>query len=210
MRQPPSNWLPQPLYLVGVTEQGCYWRDVRRVLFSASRFTMLCRVARDGLWDNWEPVKLTEVLKEVVPTFPDLLADVGRTGLALQYAAEPTGPAPIGPALYLLIDSVEMDSEPTLSAEAISAAREVASNCSHLSSTTTSQNEAFRIVIAELEAHGCKRTGDEWLELEQAARSRSGLVLFDQAQHRSSGTEATPRSQGGDHLLDTEVIAIYW
>jgi len=200
----------RPLYVVGVTEQGSYWRDVRRVLFSGSRFTMLCRVARDGLWDSWEPVKLSDVLKEVLPTFPDLLADIGRTGLAEQYATEPTGPAPIGPSLQLFIDAVEAASEPSLSAEAIAAAREVASNCGDTSSTTTGQNEAFRAVIAELDAHGCKRTGDEWLKLVQEARSCSGLVLFDQPQRRAAANEALSKNQAGDRLLDTEIIAIYW
>jgi hypothetical protein len=42
-----------PLYVVGVTEHLSYWRDVRRVLFGGAKFTVLGRVARDGLHDSW-------------------------------------------------------------------------------------------------------------------------------------------------------------
>jgi hypothetical protein len=200
----------QPLYIVGVTEQGSYWRDVRRVLFSGSRFTMLCRVARDGLSDSWEPVKLAEVLKEVLPTFPDVLADIGRTGLTMHNASEPPGPAPITAALHRLVDSVEMNPGPIASAAALAAARAAADDCGRFSSTTAGQNEAFRKVIAVLEANGCNRSGDEWLKLERDARAHSALALFDHGQRRSAGAEETTEHQTGDRLLDTEVIAIYW
>lgn len=55
------------LCIVGVTEHLSYWRDVRRVLFSGAKFTMLCRIARPGIHREWVPVKLSEVLAEVAP-----------------------------------------------------------------------------------------------------------------------------------------------
>jgi hypothetical protein len=200
-----------PLTVVGVTEQDSYWRDVRRVLFSGSRFTMLCRVARPGLWNSWEPVKLAEVLKEVLPTFPHLIADVGRMGLSLDEAQQ-LQPPPIADALAAFIDAVEALGPPGLTPEAVATARQFAVERGTLfPETVTGQNEAFRLLIGELRAQGCTLSGDQWLELVRAAREKEGLFLFDQP-HGSVAAiaEAGGGSCSDERLLDTEVIAIYW
>ncbi|MHB1533113.1 MAG: DUF6414 family protein [Acidimicrobiales bacterium] len=202
----------RPLSVVGVTEQASYWRDVRTVLFSRSRFTMLCRVAEDGLRSSWEPVKLADVLKEVLPTFPDLIADVGRAGLSLSHATGPVTPAPIVAALEALINSVEASGAPGLTAEGVTAARQIPYGpAMQLPDTLTGQNEAFRLVIAQLREHGCTWTGDEWLQLERNARNTVGLDLFHSPHRSASPLDETDGKDGPDErLLDTEVIAIYW
>ncbi len=200
-----------PLTVVGVTQQASYWRDVRRVLFSGSRFTMLCRVARDGLWDSWEPVKLADVLKEVLPTFPDLIADVGRTGLSLDATRQVPHP-PIADALTVFVDSVEALGPPGLTPEGVATAQHLAAGRAlQLPETLTGQNEAFRLLIEGLRAHGCTLTGDEWLGLVRDAREKAGLVLFDPP-HGSpiASDEADVGHLPNERLLDTEVIAIYW
>jgi hypothetical protein len=200
-----------PLTVVGVTEQDSYWRDVRRVLFSGSRFTMLCRVARPGLWNSWEPVKLADVLKEVLPTFPDLIADVGRTGLSLDTSQQMPHP-PVSDAFALFIEAVEALAPPGLTPEAIATARQLAADRGSLfPETVTGQNEAFRLLIGELRAQGCTLTGEQWLELIRDAREKGGLVLFDEP-HGSVAAldEAGTGSRSDERLLDTEVIAIYW
>lgn len=200
-----------PLTVVGVTEQDSYWRDVRRVLFSGSRFTMLCRVARPGLWNSWEPVKLAEVLKEVLPTFPDLIADVGRTGLSLD-ATRQMPHRPIDDALAVFIDAVEALGPPGLTPGAVATARQLAADRGPLlPETLTGQNEAFRLLIEELRAQGCTLTGDEWLDLVRDAREKAGIVLFDQPPGSVAALdEAGAGSRSAERLLDTEVIAIYW
>ena len=69
-----------PLSVVGVTEQAKYWRDVRHVLFSKSKFTVLGRISRTGVQPSWTPVKLTEVMREIAPQFPEMITRVGRVG----------------------------------------------------------------------------------------------------------------------------------
>ena len=44
-----SHWEPKPLWVVGVTEEQFFWKDVRQILFSGSRFRMLCRIHHGGL-----------------------------------------------------------------------------------------------------------------------------------------------------------------
>ncbi|GAA3327924.1 hypothetical protein J2S64_001624 [Paeniglutamicibacter sulfureus] len=63
----------RPLYIVGVTEKLGYWKDLRRVLFSNARFTVMCRVARTGIHDSWTPVKLADLFTDVAPGFVDLI-----------------------------------------------------------------------------------------------------------------------------------------
>jgi hypothetical protein len=58
-----------PLFLVGVAEEKLFWKDIRRVLFSRGRFTVLARIAQDGIRDSWTPIKLSHVLEEIVPGF---------------------------------------------------------------------------------------------------------------------------------------------
>lgn len=200
----------RPLTIVGVTEQASYWRDVRRVLFSRSRFTMLCRVARDGLWSSWEPIKLADVLKEVVPTFPDLLADVPRMGLRAQHST-PTAPAVV-PVLESFLDDVEASEVPGLTPEGATAARQVVTGrAAQLPNTVTGQNEAFRLVIQALTDHGCNLSGEAWLEFQTVARRRAGLTLFDPGQGvEVPSSDERQASESEDRLLDTEIIAIYW
>lgn len=202
-----------PLVIVGVTEQGSYWRDVRRVLFARSRFTMLCRVGRDGLSDSWEPVKLSDVLKEVLPTFPDLIADVGRTGLSLTSStpAEVTS-APIVDALDSFLRLVEASAPPGLTAEALAAAEAaIPVQADERSMSATDQNAAFRLVIAELRQHGCNLTGDEWLSLQVRARESAGLAAIERTNLVVVGPQSSIGSEASqERLLDTEVIAIYW
>ena len=200
-----------PLFVVGVTEQGSYWRDVRRVLFSGSRFTMLCRVSRDGLWTTWEPVKLADVLKEMLPEFPDMIADVGRTGLSLSRASAGVTPPTVAAALETFIDNVESAAAPGLTPQGVAAARDFVRGAAlDLPSTVTGQNEGFRQVVAQLQEHGCSWTGEQWVEPIRTSRRESGLVLFDQPARSLALTSAADDGGVSERLVDTEVIAIYW
>lgn len=201
-----------PLIIVGVTEQASYWRDVRRVLFSGSRFTMLCRVSRDGLWPTWEPVKLAEVLKEVLPDFPDQIADVGRIGLHASQAATRSTPPPIASALGGFITRIESAGVPGLTPEGLDAARQVAfTTAVSLPETVTGQNEGFGLVTQALKEHGCDLSPDQWQEHVREARSGAGLPLFASPEGPASQPGPSASSLGSnDRLLDTEIIAIYW
>ena len=57
----------RPLYLVGVTEQSLFWKDIRRILFSKARFRILCRLNYEGLRTTWTAVKMVDLLEEVAP-----------------------------------------------------------------------------------------------------------------------------------------------
>ena len=66
-----------PLVVVGVAERELFWRDIRRVLFSRSRYSVLCRLTRNGIQSSWTPVKLVDVLKEVAPELGTSIQEAG-------------------------------------------------------------------------------------------------------------------------------------
>jgi hypothetical protein len=201
-----------PLIIVGVTEQTNYWRDVRRVLFARSQFTMLCRIARDGFWDSWEPVKLAEALREALPTFPDLIADLGRSGFAATQTSTPPAAPPLVAALDYFITIVGASGASGVTPDAIAAARVVASGAAADTPTTvTGQNEAFRLVVNCLQENGCELDPEVWRSHQEAARQSAGLSLFaDQQVATPPVTAIRASSESDERLLDTEVIAIYW
>src|SRR6266851_135396 len=71
LAQLPMDQLPQceDVYITGVTEEMLFWKDVRRVLFSESRYRILCRLNHSGIRSSWVPVKLVDVLSDVDPSF---------------------------------------------------------------------------------------------------------------------------------------------
>lgn len=77
----------KPAYLVGVAQQGHFWKDVRRVLFSGSEYRVLARLNRAGVQGTWTPVKLVDVLSTVVPDFANIMDTLNRGVLASMSSA---------------------------------------------------------------------------------------------------------------------------
>lgn len=73
--------------LVGVAEQGRFWQDVRRVLFSGSTFRVMARITQDGLQSSWTPVKLADVVRNVHPGLADIIDDLNRQLIPAMSAA---------------------------------------------------------------------------------------------------------------------------
>nr|WP_247828147.1 hypothetical protein [Arthrobacter antioxidans] len=59
--------------LVGVTELPLYWKDVRRVLFAGSTYSVYARLSRPGIQTSWSPVKLADVFDQFLPDLGDQL-----------------------------------------------------------------------------------------------------------------------------------------
>jgi hypothetical protein len=80
----PETELPssRPLYVVGVAERSLFWKDIRRILFSKTRFRVLCRLTQVGLQDSWTPVKLAHVLDLVIPGLGNQIDALGSGVLA--------------------------------------------------------------------------------------------------------------------------------
>jgi hypothetical protein len=66
------------LDVVAVAEASLFWKDIRRVLFSGSRYLVLCRISRDGLHDDWTPVKLADVVRGFAPAVAEQISTAGQ------------------------------------------------------------------------------------------------------------------------------------
>ncbi|TDD44207.1 hypothetical protein E1286_27645 [Nonomuraea terrae] len=208
---------PLPLEVVGVTEHLGYWKDIRRVLFSSGRFTILCRVSRDGIQRKWTPVKLADLFRDVAPTLVDQISASSRAGI-LGLRQSRTGDSEqqaLVRALTIyqeklsLAASVELDSARQVEL----AAAIVDAGTGEISAVA--QKSAFTRVreIIQCAANNNSIVDAETdLSLRQEARSEGGLTVFSTlaSPSRESQPSVGDDNQERDRLLDVEVVAIYW
>jgi hypothetical protein len=84
-----SNQKITDVYVTGVTEQRLFWKDVRRVLFSDLQFRAMCRANGRGLQDSWIPVKLFNVLRDVIPDLANDIDEMVRNVFGGQELSQP-------------------------------------------------------------------------------------------------------------------------
>ncbi|TDZ93730.1 hypothetical protein [Mycobacteroides salmoniphilum] len=196
----------EPLVIVGVTEHLCYWKDIRRVLFSKSAYTILCRLSRDGIQSEWTPVKLAELFKDVAPDMKNALSELS---LLSNTALSPTGHTVTSP---LLADTLRNFTEKLSADRGIQTTSRmgeleaVYALSGSSDSSITAQREAFDSV---LEILGITLDSDEYLKRRRAARESTGLTLFQDTRPYRHSTTKQPQGQP-EAMLDCEPIAIYW
>jgi hypothetical protein len=211
----PAEWfeghgLPsETLRVVGVTEEEKYWRDVRRVLFSQSRFTILGRLGRSGVQANWVPVKVAEVMREIAPQFPDAITRAGR----IEYSAPATSPIEENRDAFekALIVFARLIAGETIDGHAAEIAEVTRAQRENADSLLT-QGQSFDLIAEWLVSNDLIETRPEnERELRAQARQATGLrgtakplKLADFTSKES--TDEPPE----ESLLDLEVIAIYW
>jgi hypothetical protein len=206
----------RPLEVVGVTEHLGYWKDIRRVLFSSARVTMLCRVARDGLHQSWTPIKLADLFRDVAPDLVAQLDAASRSGVAPQMAATSARSphSQLDEALRSYQERLEESSGAPLDAAETASLEEALSELPQDESPST-QRRAFALVRQRVE----KKAGSTLLDAQadlvarQEARDSAGLTLFPafgSTGRPDNKAESQPRRNEDDRLLDVEVVAIYW
>lgn len=203
-----------PLTVVGVTDQGSYWKDLRRILFTKARFTMLCRIDKDGVQHDWTPVKLADVFSDAVPGLGNLTVAMNEMTDAMLQGADHHEVANngIGPALTHYADRLLSRPDVAMSSENSDRLRALISSSAQLRDHDL---EGQRILFDEVTTLvGVQITPQEGVELRRESRLASGLTLFGQSSATSSRSDRS-RPLGGpgtlnDTLLDVEIVAIYW
>ena len=198
-----------PISVVGVTEQAKYWRDVRRVLFSKSRFTVLGRVSRTGVQPSWTPVKLTEVMRDIAPQFPDAITRVGRIGYS----------APVNAREESNRDALERAPlHFALAVGGVSAAsregeiKDFARSQRTQADTLTHQGAAFdALVVWMVESGFISSAPEDVRQLRAVARVASGLKTSSEVTSLADFVNTSPPEEPApEALIDLEIIAIYW
>lgn len=207
----------RPLEIVGVTEHLAYWKDIRRVLFSDAEFTLLGRVARDGLDDTWTPVKLADLFRELVPGLVEQINTASLVPFGTPRLAAPVASAEtqLGDALRAYTNALVAESGNNLSETERGMVEARVAVLAKRVSSVSDQRAAFRELKGLLHDLGRVEVSPERdLELRESSRATSGLSLFPVlATSTAKPPAAMPidaPDRVGARLLDVEVIAVYW
>lgn len=203
-----------PLYVVGVAEEGLFWRDIRRVLFSGARYRMLCRVGRDGAHTHWTPVKLVEVLGGVAAGLRTMVEAI--PGLLRQISDPQGDDVPAEAMRRALIGYAELVSNayghPLTADELTARGLPTAEQCA-LSATLEERREAFGMVTGALaEEFGFTPDPRDLASFRAQALVEAGLMGGGTAATIDTVEDDGVRLPGGENVryLDCEIVAVYW
>ena len=208
-----------PAFVVGVVQRDLFWKDIRRVLFSQSQYTVFCRLAIGGMSDSWHPVKVADVLAGIVPQFDELIrefSEIARRSIIAEADASPTlvgqdahaGASLICAYVELLVKHHDGTLEPDVIEDVIQ--------------STSPEHDWFssvdgrRPVFAEVtkrvdKALGVETSSEDAYHLRQLVMCNVELSRMQVPQASSGpGHDAVSVPDSRERFLDAEIIAIYW
>jgi hypothetical protein len=206
-----------PLYVVGVTEEALYWKDIRRVLFSGTKFRVLCRMAQDGIQDSWTPIKLRDVLAKMAPNLAEHLNALalgdffGGTSSNGDESDHKKRQALRG-ALYSYTTSLAAEYGKSLARGDVLNVEDIVERYQDSFETTSGMKEGFG-AIAECLAASFGIQMDSGVEKKRRlnALDEAGLSLVGELESTTEPSDETPpKLTQEEHVLDSEFIAIYW
>lgn len=210
-----ASWFGHDLYVVGVTEQHLFWQDLRRVLFAGSYFRMMCRLNHNGLRDQWVPVKLVDVLADIVPGLGPQIDSLGKTVFTKERFLEPGDlDAEKRMASALLSYGVALASEHGKTVDEdffLTAGLPSAYHRAGFGAQET-RKEAFDAITAYLaDALVVSPDAVAAARLRRAVLADAGIGFDGVTSSMNSSTAPVdPDASSEQFLLDSEVVAIYW
>ena len=220
LEQIPIDEQPEtyPVFVVGVTERHLFWKDIRRVLFSRARCTVFGRFGKEGLADDWHPVKVADLLSGLVPGFDESIGEFTATAERAMNAAvdsraeregedgEEKGTRAVEAYARMLVRHHDGDDNPELIKRMIQGV----STGEEWLSTVDGRRAVFGKVTRRIEGTlGVETSGDVAYTLRVAAvneadRARASAGVAARARRSAD------RRGGGERFLDTEIVAVYW
>lgn len=205
------------LFVVGVGEAGLFWKDIRRVLFSKSRYSMMCRVGVDGIRRDWTPVKLVKVLEDLLP---EVAMQLNGAGEGLLHALRAAGSSKVEHdgqretarrALIDYADLVVATSDVTLDSEDFAFVTALVDGLDEDFKTLPRRREAFKAVTDHVGGRY-----DIVVDAIHAAQLR-GVVSIEHGLDLGEAVSSAPNFDVSEvtapvdgRYLDTEIVAIYW
>jgi hypothetical protein len=201
-----------PLFVVGVAEAALFWKDIRRVVFSGSRYQVLCRVGRDGVHSKWSPIKLADVLRSVAPEVARQFDDAGEGLLAAMAAAVESADEQPSTLQSAPLTEYAAELATRYGGSANAAAKAISSlTIAELQTADASTIEA-RAVFGRVADALSTELGIQ-IDPEVAADVRADIVTRDFAASPTLPTSVertvepdTPEPR----YIDSEIVAIYW
>ncbi len=212
--QPDERPSTSELHLACVTQKSLFWKDIRRLLFSNARFRILCRLNHDGLASNWSPIKMDDIIGEVVPEFKAQISMFGAQGLDAMSRSVAKQSRFIEPRLRVISDFGEMLAQ-ELEYELTANDREHIQNIAESSADLITSVPSSRAVFADVKKYIVDRSHGE---VDAVAISRLRMQAFRQngipigGSASLTGLEVSPEilADSKGPVIDAEVIAIYW
>ncbi|MCZ7547639.1 MAG: hypothetical protein M5U11_00585 [Anaerolineales bacterium] len=215
-----ENVPSMPLYIVGVTEQRLYWKDIRRLLFAKSRYSVFCRLSLSDLRNTWSPIKIVNLLDSVVPGLtqemhlsqPEELAKMMRPIKSMSMPdvddTDQIDQLQMKKILQIYADLIAKEFQIELSQldrENIEMLSE--RNCSFCSSVDV-RRIAFNSILSYLsEHHTFKPDPNITSEMRNNAIIKAKI---DQLTKNQLDQNVSSTLYEDERFLDTEFIAIYW
>ncbi|MPQ93228.1 hypothetical protein [Thioclava sp. JE_KL1] len=209
----------QPLRIVGVTEHLAYWKDIRRILFADNEFTILCRLSKSNIQNNWNPIKAADIFKEFAPDLSHQIEATTRAAMMQSTnedfenrPAADTNKMVLALRRYkdILLQRVGKDSN----IDQISDLDRFIADLWFDDSTAEGQRAAFASVknkVVEITEH--EISSDDDLAAREHVRNSLKIPLLSQPSRvvQQKAEIAPPAAKKEKtHLLDVEVVAIYW
>jgi len=189
----------QPLIVAAVATESNFWKDIRQVGFSKREFNMMCRVAKDGLTEKWDPLPMADVFGAISQEIAEPIRQLGSVSLSLirnevdgQNASRLTG-AIKNYAGNLI---AEVKSEIPVK-DAIETALPI------LGKGDLSEAEAWAQACEQVEK---RIEGTDTLDRESLADLREKEWKASMASEPKSAKEQSPK----DMIIESEIVAIYW
>lgn len=207
------------LRIVGVTEHLAYWKDIRRILFAEDEFTMLCRLSKSGIQDDWNPIKVADVFRDFAPDLSRQIETASKSAMtqtASAKSAEVVEPvaSQIALALARYKDRLVLGTEHSASEEALFELDRSIATLMLEDTSAEGQRAAFARVKTLVEA-SIQQEIDPATDFAAREFVRKQLQLPFFPRPRTQDTQP-PRIEGAiiedeaKKLLDVEVVAIYW
>lgn len=203
---------PLPIDVVGVAETELFWKDLRRVLFSESAYLLMCRLGRPGLHTEWRPVKLVDVLSTVLPDMGQFVESLGEsflTGMRAGASGAATDNAEASrQAVLEFARRISPTEIPACKTSGLEQAGLVRGDLATLT-TPEARRTALQPVVQFIEAEsGAKLDAETVAHHRFEVLRQFGLIEELPEEGLLEGAEVTDAKS--KHLLDAEIVAIYW
>jgi len=209
-----------PLYVVGVTEQRLFWKDIRRLLFAKSRYSALCRLSIDGIRHTWNPMKIVNLIDSVVPglTQEMHLSQPDELARMLQLNKSPSindvdeiyqiDQMQMKRILQTYADLLAQEYKIFLTQLDHENIERLSDKHSALFSTVDTRRTAFNAILSYLSEHySIKPDLDVTSKMRDEAINKTKRDKLENDKHNPNFS-FVPLEE--DRFLDTEFIAIYW
>lgn len=209
-----SDYHAQPIYLVGDTQRDLYWKDIRRILFTQSRYRVLCRLNGRGISATWNPLKLGDSLNRIDPSLSQKIAEFGSVAVGAFSGTSGTGSRTDELRTAALTTYGELLAEGlafAVSSDDAIALSVLAVENQHAFRSAGSASGAFKPIREYVEKlAGRPLSAEVHAQLRQTACHRSGLEINGTPVNPATSTLSQPQERVAENLIDAEIIAIYW